>query len=262
MIRIRDSIRVPGRVRVTWWLVAINLIAFMASRNDVRFFLAGGVIPAEFFEPEMLAAHMNNLRQQVPPDVAFDRAPWFVTLIWAMFLHSGWHHILTNLAILALLGPNVEATLGRGRFLLFYFACGVVGYFAQILADLDSIVPIIGASSPISGLMGAYMALFFDHYIRITVGNIHSPNYRDVMLPVKALLIFWLISQVFYGTMQFILPAEYSPIQIAYLTHFGGFICGYLLVKRGRPGGPGKFKFKVYDGGRSGKWTPPYGGTD
>ena len=262
MIRIRDSIRVPGKVRVTWWLVAINLIAFMASRGDIRYFYAGGVIPAEFFEPARLAAHMAELQGQMPPGIAFDRAPWFISLIWAMFLHADWFHVLTNIAVLALLGPNVEATLGRGRFLLFYFSCGVVGFFSQILVDMDSVRPIIGASSPVSGLMGAYLALFYDHYIRITVGDIRSSNYRDVLFPFKALVILWLATQAFQGALQILIPENLNPTQVAFFTHIGGFVCGYFLVKRGRPGGPGKFKFKVYDGGRSGNWTPPYGGTD
>ncbi len=270
MIRIRDSIKLPGKVRATWWLLVLQVLGLLASLKVGQHlvFFAGGVIPSHFFAPETLAEWFNEnasffsqspfllecLQQHDSGDglMRCIRAPAILSLFWAMFLHQGWLHLITNGLALAVFGPNVEAYMGRTRFLLFYFSCGVFGFFVQALFSMDSTMPIIGASGAISGLFGAYMALFGSHHIRITLGNIYRPGsfYRDISIPIKALLVFWIIAQVFselMGMFARIIPGM-TVSNVAFLTHIGGFICGFFLA-RGKGSGFGRYKFKTYHGG-------------
>ena len=244
MIRIRDSVRIPGKVRAVYWLIAINVLSYFVSSRGMptgSLFMVGGLIPAELLYPEML-----------DPKLIAARPGPLVSLFWSMFLHGGFLHLFFNMLPLWILGPNVEARMGSVRFLLFYFSCGAVGMLCQVFYDLDSVIPIIGASGAISGIFGAYFALFIDHFIRITIGPNH--NYRDIVIPIKVILIVWLLSQLFNALLPFVGQAQ----SIAFFTHLGGFICG-LLLARGRSGsGFGKRKFRVFTGGRS-EW-PGFGG--
>ena len=248
MIRIRDSVRIPGKVQATWWLLIINVLSFFAATSMGRdvVFLAGGVIPADFANPDLV----NQMLMERIPD--FDpekrgRAPGIITIFWAMFLHADLVHLLGNGLALFIFGPNVEAYMGRTRFLLFYFSCGAFGFMTEILFGLNSVIPIIGASGATSGLFGAYFILFSDHYIRITIGKSYQSYYRDIPLPIKALIIIWLASQIFYSLFS---PIA-GPTGVAYLTHLGGFVCGYFIAK-GKGQSPRRPNFRVYRGGQAG----------
>jgi len=258
MLRIRDSVRIPGRIRATWWLLGLNILAFlvtmklMTSPYNYNIFWAGGVIPAEFFNQELVLEWLNGAWQAgqfyipdgMTPQAWLDtyRAPAIICIFWAMFIHQGFLHLFFNCFTLYLFAPNVEATMGRTRFLLFYFGCGAFGFLCQVIFSISSPIPIIGASGAISGFLGAYIVLFPDHYIRITLGRRFN-HYRDIMLPIRPLVIFWLISQVFHS----ILPT--AP-NVAVMTHLGGFLCGFFIANG--KGGPKRRKFKVFTGGVAG----------
>ena len=248
MIRIRDSYRAPGKVRVVYVLLFLNLVSFMAATyggQDHRsaIFALTSVIPAEFGAPELLALDL-------PADLLAARLPWYITIIWYTFLHAGWPHLLSNGIALWLFGPNVEIFLGRTRFLLFYFSCGAVGALCQILFDLESTKFLVGASGAISGLFGAYFAVFPGNYLRITLGSLATGQYRDFMVPIKMVLLLWLILQFF----NLIFPQPAGAQDVALLTHLGGFFCGYFLAG-GKSGLLStKRNFKVFLGGRSRKW--------
>lgn len=257
MIRIRDSVRIPGRVDAVWWILGFNVLAFMATvkimaSQNINLFWSGGVIPVEFTNREALVDWLYQAwrsgqflipRNANPEEWLADyRAPAILCVFWAMFLHQGFLHLFFNAFTLYLFGVNVEAVMGRTRFLLFYFGCGAFGFLAQVLFSPSSIIPIIGASGAISGCLGAYMALFPDHYIRITLGRRFN-HYRDFMLPIRPFIIIWLISQLLHT----FLPGSAN---VAFMAHVGGFFCGYFIA-RGK-GRPGRSKFKVFDGGIAG----------
>ncbi len=247
MLRIRDSVRVPGKVQVTYVLLLLNLLSFLAvgAMNTAAVLHVGGVIPAVFFDPSVLE-----------PDLLEARPHGLVTVIWSQFLHKGWLHLLSNGISLFIFGPNVEARMGRARFLFFYLSCGAFGMLCQVIYSPASTVPIIGASGAISGLFGAYFALFPDHFIRITVGNMRR-DYRDFVIPVKVVLLVWLISEIFNSLMPY--PEEVQGV--AYFTHLGGFFCGWLIARgRGNLGSSSR-NFKIFTGGRS-DWPPPGGRND
>ena len=93
-------------------------------------------------------------------------APIYLTLITAMFMHSGWLHIGGNMLYLWIFGGELEAAFGHLKFLAFYLLCGLIAFGAQILPDPDSVIPSLGASGAIAGVMGAYVLLFPRHRIR------------------------------------------------------------------------------------------------
>lgn len=243
MFRIRDGFRVPGRVRVVYFLLFVNILGWIAQVMAFRqgqIEVAGGIIPAEFTGHDLGFAL-----------VGMRRVPALVSVFWHMFIHGGFFHLFSNMIFLYLLGPNVEARMGSGRFSLFYLSCGAVGALCHVIVNSDSVVPMIGASGAISGLLGAYLVWFGDHYIRITIGK--GYNYRDYPIPVKALLAYWFLSQF----LMWIIPTGGSANTVAIFSHIGGFITGFFLCMvwggRGRPQTP---KFNVFDGGRS---KGPYG---
>ncbi len=256
MISVRDSIRIPGRVRVVYWLLALNALAFLAGGQLMvhsgdpltgegmayHIFQVGGVIPADFWSPDLIDAQYGEALRQIRP-------PGVIAILWSMFLHASFFHLLSNCLVLLIFGPNVEAYYGRARFLFFYFSCGAVGALCQILYDLNSTIPIIGASGAISGLFGAYFALFHNHDIRITIGRYYRGYYRDILIPVKVIVIVWAVMEL----MNTLLAAPGQAQRIAYFTHLGGFLCGFLMSNgRGGIGGSRRRRFKVFQGGRAG----------
>src|SRR5437660_5399575 len=138
MIPLRDVI--PSRTVpfLTVTIIVLNGLAWLYElglpRQDLPVFLQQfGVVPAYFAPP---------------------------TLISSMFLHGSWSHVLGNMWYLWIFGDNVEDRLGHGRFLIFYLLCGIAAALAQTIANPDSIVPMVGASGAIAGVMGAYFVLY------------------------------------------------------------------------------------------------------
>jgi len=211
---------------------------------------AGGVIPAEFGAPETLQQEVLGLGDRM--SLAELRPPFYVTLFWSLFLHANLLHLVVNLFFLYHLGRNVEAYMGGLRFVFFYLSCGAAGMLAQVIYDMNSMAPIVGASGAVSGLMGAYLMLYPDHDFRLTVGQYHR-NYRDVIFPFKVILLVWAMNQVLI-----LLPDPYQTQPVAVFAHIGGFVCG-LLLARGRDSGRRR-NIRVVPG--EGRKTGPFWGVD
>ena len=142
-----------------------------------------------------------------------------VAVIFSMFMHGGWMHLLGNVWFLWLFGNNVEDHLGTARYFIFYLVGGITATVAHIAVQPDSIVPIVGASGAVAATMGAYAVWFPNAPIRTFIFL--------VLWRVKAKwwLGFWLISQFFIG----------ADSQVAWMAHVGGFVFGAataLLVRR------------------------------
>ena len=124
-----------------------------------------------------------------------------VTVFTAMFVHGGLAHLIGNMLFLWIFGDNVEDRLGHGRFLLFYVLCGFAAAFAQVALDPTSLVPMVGASGAIAGVMGAYLVLY--------------PHSRVLMLFPFPIFLFELPAVVFLGMwflMQFLNGIGQLPI--------------------------------------------------
>jgi membrane associated rhomboid family serine protease len=155
-----------------------------------------------------------------------DREPInLLTPLTSMFLHGSWGHLLGNCLFFWVFGNNVEDSMGRLRFLVFYTVCGLAAAAAQVMVSPASPVPMVGASGAISGIMGAYLVL----YPRVRVNMLFL--FFLVPLPAWVVLLWWFGVQVLTGLPQLnSLDAE-GGSGVAVWAHVGGFIAGLVLVK-------------------------------
>jgi membrane associated rhomboid family serine protease len=144
-------------------------------------------------------------------------------LITSMFLHGSWMHLLGNMWFLWLFGNNVEDSMTRPRFVIFYLLCGLAAAILQVFADPDSRVPMVGASGAISGVMGAYLVL----YPRVRVFTLVPLGFFITSFAVLAwvMLLYWLFLQLVGGFTQV------GSGGVAFWAHVGGFAAGVLGVK-------------------------------
>ena len=140
-----------------------------------------------------------------------------------MFLHGGWMHLGGNLLYLWIFGDNVEDALGRGRFVAFYLLCGVAAALVQTVSETTSIVPMIGASGAISGVLGAYLRLFPHARVRVLVPLFIV--FYTIRVPAWVVLGLWFLFQLASSAM--IQPGQGG---IAFFAHIGGFLSGLILV--------------------------------
>src|SRR6266568_7976034 len=149
-----------------------------------------------------------------------------VNVLTSMFLHGGWLHILGNMWFLWIFGNNIEDSMGHARFVVFYLLCGVAAAAAQMLVAPRSVVPMVGASGAISGVMGAYTLL----YPRVRVHTLVTLGFfvTTVTLPAYVMLGYWFVLQLLMGAVGALSPTEGG---VAVWAHVGGFLTGLVLVK-------------------------------
>lgn len=153
--------------------------------------------------------------------------PWWLPILTGMFLHGSWLHILGNMLYLWIFGDQIEDRLGRTRFLLFYLACGVVATLSHWWLDRDSVVPLVGASGAIAGVLGAYLLACPRN--RVSVLVFLFVIVTVVHVPAFLVLLGWIGLQI-YGVGA---PAD----GVAYAAHVGGFAAGlvcYPLLRLSR----------------------------
>lgn len=154
-------------------------------------------------------------------------SPVYITILFSMFMHGGLVHLLGNMLYLWIFGNNVEDYLGRIRFIIFYILSGIFAALGQILIAPNSIVPMIGASGAIAGVLGAYLILF--PRARITTLVFFGFFIRLIKLPAIFVLGLWIIFQLFYGLSELSLSG--GGAGVAWFAHIGGFIGGIALIK-------------------------------
>jgi membrane associated rhomboid family serine protease len=147
-------------------------------------------------------------------------------LVTSMFLHGSWMHLLGNMWFLWLFGNNIEDSMTRPRFVVFYLGCGLAAAMAQVMAEPGSGVPMVGASGAISGVMGAYLVLF----PRVRVFTMVPLGFflHQMALPAWAMLLYWAFLQFAGGVMS--LASEQAG-GVAFWAHLGGFAAGVVLIK-------------------------------
>jgi len=150
----------------------------------------------------------------------------YLSLLTTMFLHGGWLHFLGNMWFLRIFGSKVEDRLGHGRFLVFYLVVGVLASMFYIYFSPGSLMPVIGASGAIAGVMGAYYVLFPRARILTFIPIFIIPWFIE--LPAFFFLGWWFLLQLFSGTVAQVLQS--SGGGIAWWGHIGGFVAGVLLV--------------------------------
>jgi len=161
---------------------------------------------------------------------AFGLVPAFFSVIsvfTSMFVHGGFAHLVGNMLFLWIFGDNVEDRLGHGRFLMFYLLCGFAAAVSQAVLNPSSLVPMVGASGAIAGVMGAYLVL----YPRSRVLMLFPFPPILFELPAVFFLVMWFLVQFLNGVNQ--LPIfERNAISggVAFWAHVMGFVSGLLLV--------------------------------
>ena len=218
MIPLRDVI--PSRTVpfVTVGIILLNAAAWileisMAPRELNRFLATYGVVPARLHA---------------------------VTLLTSMFLHGSWMHVIGNMWYLWIFGDNVEDEFGHVRFLIFYLVCGLTAAVGQIVMEPGSLLPTIGASGAIAGVMGAYFVLYPRSRV-LTLVPIFFFNVIEV--PAIALLGFWFLMQLFNAGAVASM-ANTGQGGVAFAAHVAGFVVGMIgvFVFRRRQ------RFRAWDG--------------
>lgn len=206
MIPLRDhtpSGRIPF---ITYTLLAANIGVFVAML---------------FFSESRLDEFVAQYAL-VPNDIVHGRN--LLTLWSAMFLHGGFAHLIGNMLFLNIFGDNLEDRLGHVRYLGFYLLGGLAGSMLQIAVDPSSIIPNLGASGAIAGVMGGYLVLFPRERIDVlwTFGFIGTST-----VPASAMLFYWILFQSVAG----LGSLGVAGGGVAYFAHIGGFAFGYLVTR-------------------------------
>jgi membrane associated rhomboid family serine protease len=158
----------------------------------------------------------------------------YETFVTSMFLHGGWMHLLGNMLFLYIFGDNLEDEMGHFRFLVFYLMSGLAAAGLQFAAEPASMIPMVGASGAIAGVMGGYLLLFPKAKVDVLI--IFVVFFRVIPVPAWIMLGLWFGFQVINGA---ITPTDVGGV--AYWAHAGGFVAGFALTVPVwlRLGGPG-----------------------
>ena len=152
-----------------------------------------------------------------------------LTPVISMFLHGSWGHLLGNALYFWIFGNNVEDSMGRVRFVVFYLLCGVVAAATHVMVDPTSPVPTVGASGAISGILGAYLLLY--PRVRVKYFFFFVIFFKVFRIPAWAVLLWWFATQVLTGLPQLNQVNPEISGGVAVWAHVGGFVAGLLLVK-------------------------------
>ena len=147
--------------------------------------------------------------------------PATLTIFTSMFMHGGWMHLIGNMVFLWIYGDNVEDSMGRGKFIIFYLLSGVAAAYTQAMIDPSSEIPMIGASGAIAGVLGAYLLLHPKANVNVLLWIIIFITV--IRVPAAIVLGFWIISQFFS-------LGGSGEGGVAYFAHIGGFIAGMILI--------------------------------
>jgi membrane associated rhomboid family serine protease len=200
---LRDVIPSRTTPSVTFSLIALNALAFFyqlsLGERVNEFVFTWGLVPAYF--------------------------SW-ITLVSSMFLHGGFLHFAGNMLYLWIFGDNVEDRMGHGRFLTFYLLCGAAAALAQTYTNPGSLVPMVGASGAIAGVMGAYFVLY-PHSRIVTLVPIFF-FIQILEIPAIFFLGIWFLMQFVNGLGSIAVTADGGGV--AFWAHVGGFVAGFIGV--------------------------------
>jgi membrane associated rhomboid family serine protease len=248
VIPLRDDNPTSRTAWVTLAIIALNVVAFLAwepifksDQAQEVFFFCHAEIPFEVTHMETLdrggEAAVRSMEKdlQLNADQArefqreygqtCDKKVWWQSIFVAMFLHGGWLHIGGNMLFLWVFGNNVEDKIGRLFYLLFYLASGLAATVAQTAVGPNSVVPNLGASGAIAGVLGAYLVMFPRRRVLTLVIFFFI---TVVYLPAFVVLGLWFVLQLFNGVGS-LSPAVQSG-GVAFWAHVGGFAFGAVLA--------------------------------
>jgi membrane associated rhomboid family serine protease len=222
------------RPYVNYILIGVNVLVWVLLQQmtgESPFTLSYSTVPAEIIngkdiitDPQYYVDPATGTRFLIP-GLGATNIPVYFTLITSMFMHGSWAHLGGNMLYLWIFGDNIENRLGHKRYLIFYLVCGIIAslshVFSTFLTPQSSLVPSLGASGAISGVLGAYMLLFAKRKVKMLAfhGVIEVQSW--------VALGIWIAFQIISGLGM--LGGESGGV--AYAAHIGGFLAGLILIK-------------------------------
>jgi membrane associated rhomboid family serine protease len=241
VIPIHDENPVRRAPVVTYVLIVVNLVVFLLEPIHTYFFgsqSASGVckqyaffdkwaaIPKELLSGHPLAAHQYVVSSGAsqfacPVDVFPHKSP-VLSVLYAMFLHAGWLHVLGNMLFLYIFGNNIEDRFGRFPFLVFYIGAGYAAAYGFSLMDANSTETLVGASGAIAGVLGAYLVIYPRAKVLSLVPFLF---FIPLRLPAWLVLGSWFILQYVYAAG----AGVGQGAGVAYVAHVVGFLVGMVV---------------------------------
>lgn len=227
-----DRIRTPF---VNYTLIALNILVFVFFQkmgSDLGFTYSYSTVPGEILtgqdivtDDEVFRDPYTNQRVLLPGLGVTPVHVW-LTLITSMFMHGGWAHLGGNMMYLWVFGDNIENRLGHLRYLFFYLLVGIIASMAHVITTNvlghNMLIPSLGASGAISGILGAYLLLYPTRSVHVFF------IFTIISVPALLALGLWIVFQIING-MGALGGSEAGGI--AYAAHIGGFFAGLLLIK-------------------------------
>ncbi|SDM01583.1 rhomboid family intramembrane serine protease [Halarsenatibacter silvermanii] len=211
MLPLRDDVPRQKIPLATGLIISINIIIYIQQARL----------------PEVTLHRVIETYGLIPIYFRQNPAGEFHTIFTSMFMHGGLGHLIVNMWILALFGDNVEDRMGRISFLIFYLLSGLAASSTHMYFNINSIIPVIGASGAVAGVMAAYAFLFPSARVLTMIPIFIFPYITT--LPAFVFMGFWFLTQVYYGTMTLTMGASYGGI--AWWAHIGGFVFGAFFYR-------------------------------
>ncbi|MBI5157746.1 MAG: rhomboid family intramembrane serine protease [Acidimicrobiia bacterium] len=223
MLPIRDVNPTLIRPLVTWAIIALNVVVIAliqpqeSPAADEFAYRTAAIAcelttgdPLEYFE-----INSGACIERDGGDAPFPGKNVWLAVVWSMFLHAGFAHILFNMWSMWIFGNNVEEAFGHIGFAIFYVAAGIVATLGFVVLQPSTTVPLVGASGAIAGVMGAYLVLFPRHLVLTLI------FIRAVAIPAVAFLVIWFFSQFLFAG---------GDSGIAWEAHVAGFLFGVAVT--------------------------------
>jgi membrane associated rhomboid family serine protease len=219
---------------INWIFIAINVIVFIFLQglgSNEEFTYSFSTVPEEIVTgsdivtKDRTVVNPDTRERYVIPGLGETPEPVYITLITSMFMHGDFMHIIGNMLFLFIFGDNLERRMGHLRYFGFYMITGIIASLTHVFTtyafDGDPMIPSLGASGAISGVLGGYILLFPKNRVRVLLFNFFT------QVPAWVALGIWFAYQLLFGFAS--IGVEGGGV--AYGAHIGGFIAGLVLVK-------------------------------
>ena len=223
---------------VNYILIGINVLVFVFLQgfgSNEKFTYAYSTVPKEIITgrdistPDRVVEHPVTGQEVEIPGLQPTLIPVWLTLITSMFMHGGIAHLLGNMLFLWIFGDNIEDRLGHLRYIVFYFVCGVLASLAHVFttvafaaSDASLLIPSLGASGAISGVLGGYLLLFPTKRVMVII------SWFVTAVPAFIAIGLWFVFQIISGLGM--LGSGSQAGGVAYAAHIGGFVAGLVLI--------------------------------
>jgi rhomboid family protein len=221
---------------VNYLLVVINVLVFVFLQdfgNNIKFTYSYSTVPEEIITGKDVVTNsktyedMQTGETYTMPGLEETPEPVYITIISSMFMHGGLAHIFGNMIFLLIFGDNIENKIGHLRYFVFYIVCGIIASLAHVYSTLilggNMLIPTLGASGAISGVLGAYLLLYPKRRVSVIM------LYFLTEVPAIVAIGLWFVFQLVSGIG--LLGSGAQEGGVAYGAHIGGFIAGFILIK-------------------------------